>query len=69
MLQGFDAAVLEELFIVSKVELSQGQELSAVVSAATGEKCPRCWNVTELGGNPNHADVCKRCGDVLDQLA
>ena len=69
VLQGFDAAVLEELFIVSKVELSQGQELSAVVSAATGEKCPRCWNVTELGGNPNHADVCKRCGDVLDQLA
>ena len=33
------------------------------------DQCPRCWNHRELGGNANHAEVCKRCGDVLDQLA
>ncbi|MDO4503101.1 MAG: isoleucine--tRNA ligase [Coriobacteriia bacterium] len=68
-LRGFDVAVLEELFIVSTVELTEAEELSATVMAAQGEKCPRCWNITELGGNANHADVCKRCGDALDQLA
>lgn len=68
-LQGYNVAVLEELFIVASVELVQGEELSATVMAATGEKCPRCWNITKLGGNANHADVCQRCGDALDQLA
>ena len=34
----------------------------------TAEKCPRCWNYRELGGNPNHPSVCERCGDVLDAI-
>ena len=64
----FDAAVFEELYIVSGVEFRVADELSVEVKVAEGEKCPRCWNVRELGGNPAHADVCKRCGDVLDAI-
>ena len=43
-------------------------ELSAEVLPADGEKCPRCWNFRALGGNPNHPDVCERCGDALDAI-
>ena len=45
------------------------EEAQVEVSATSEPKCPRCWNHRELGGNANHAEVCKRCGDVLDQLA
>lgn len=40
----------------------------AKLLAAQGEKCPRCWNFRELGGNANHPHVCKRCGDALDAI-
>lgn len=58
--------VYEELFIVSSVTFEEGDALEVSIAVADGEKCPRCWNYRELGGNPNHPQVCKRCGDVLD---
>ena len=64
----FDAAVFEELFIVSGVELVAGDELACEVGPAAGEKCPRCWNYRELGGNSAHPVVCCRCGDALDAI-
>ena len=64
----YDAAVFEELFIVASVSFVEGEELSAEVCKTTAEKCPRCWNYRELGGNPNHPSVCERCGDVLDAI-
>ena len=64
----YDAAVFEELFIVSEVSFAEGEELACAVTPASGEKCPRCWNYRTLGGNPNHPDVCERCGDVLDAI-
>ena len=68
VLEGFGAAVLEELFIVSGVEFVEGPELACEVLHAPGKKCPRCWNYRELGGNANHPHVCSRCGDVLDEI-
>ena len=66
----FDAAVFEELFIVASVTFEEGadDEVSAAVTVAAGEKCPRCWNIRTLGGNPAHPDVCERCGNALDVL-
>ena len=67
-LSAFDASVFEELFIVSGVTFAAGNELACEVKPAEGDKCPRCWNYRELGGNANHADVCQRCGDALDAI-
>lgn len=67
--KAFAPEVFEELFIVSSVSFVEGSEVSVSVAVAEGEKCPRCWNIRELGGNPNYPDVCKRCGDVLDEIA
>ncbi len=64
----YDAAVFEELLIVAKVSFVRGNELAATVSVASGEKCPRCWNIRTLGGNEHHPDVCERCGDALDAI-
>lgn len=68
VLTGFDITMFEELFIVSQVAFILGDEVSVEISRATGEKCPRCWNYRELGGNPRHLHVCQRCGDVLDTI-
>ena len=64
----YGMAVFEELFIVAKVTFVEGDQLSAAISAAEGQKCPRCWNVRELGADPAHADVCERCAAVLAGL-
>lgn len=66
----FDPAVFEELFIVASVAFEEGadDEMSATVTVAAGEKCPRCWNIRELGGDPSHPDVCARCGAALDAI-
>ena len=66
--KGYGMPVFEELFIVASVAFVEGEELSAAISVAEGEKCPRCWNVRDLGGNAAHPDVCERCGNVLDGL-
>ena len=68
VLKAYDPTVFTELFIVSDVVLAEGAELGAKVTVAEGEKCPRCWNITVLGGNEAHPGVCKRCGDVLEEL-
>jgi isoleucyl-tRNA synthetase len=62
-------AALAELFIVATVSLRAGEEFSAVIGVADGEKCPRCWNIRELGNDAAHADVCARCAEVLSTLA
>ena len=65
----FDPSVFEGLFIVASVQFVEGgDEITAAVTVAEGEKCPRCWNIRELGGNPDHPDVCERCGDALDAI-
>ncbi len=59
---------LEELLIVSKVQVVEGDELAAEVSATDLEKCPRCWNHRELLAEGEHAGVCARCAEALEQI-
>lgn len=60
---------LPSFFIVSQVELreSDGAEsATAVVEAARGSKCGRCWNFVEtVGDDPEHPEICGRCVGVL----
>ena len=56
---------LAEAFVCSDVCMHAGEELSCEVLPANGEKCPRCWNWRELGGD----GLCERCHDVVAQLA
>jgi isoleucyl-tRNA synthetase len=62
------AVALAELFIVASVETRAGDEVAVSITAATGEKCPRCWNLRELGTNADHPEVCARCASVLAGL-
>ncbi len=64
----YEEAFFEELFIVSAVTFEKAAELAARVGAATGEKCPRCWNYRELGVSKTHPDVCERCAGVLAEI-
>jgi isoleucyl-tRNA synthetase len=67
---------LEQLFIVSKAAVHtaesipagsiQFKKLAILVSAAEGEKCERCWNVTpEVGMSKAHSTLCRRCAEVV----
>ncbi|MEG0877076.1 MAG: isoleucine--tRNA ligase [Oscillospiraceae bacterium] len=66
---------LAQLFIVSKVEVLEGdggqkgdmEKLGVKAERITGEKCARCWMYTDdIGSHANHADLCARCADILE---
>ncbi len=75
---------LDTLAIVSQLHVSQGMPaegfmlaevkgFGAIVRAADGEKCERCWRVLdEVGQNVTHEALCERCVEavtVYDQAA
>ena len=39
-----------------------------VVEKASGEKCERCWTISEtVGTEEEHSTLCKRCADVVNK--
>ena len=56
---------LPELFIVSAVEVLPVAEAKVEVSKAAGEKCSRCWTVTEAPVVVQDAPLCPRCAAVV----
>jgi isoleucyl-tRNA synthetase len=60
---------LRYIFIVSQVELLEGDELSISVSRAAGEKCERCWNYsTRVGESELYPTACERCVEALEEI-
>ena len=72
-----DAIDFAQLFIVSKFELGGDlseapanslvlEHASVVVEKADGEKCERCWTISEtVGTNEAHPTLCARCAEVV----
>lgn len=59
------ASYLEEIFIVSKVQLAEGP-VNIEVAKFDANKCERCWKVFDkLSQKPEHANVCQRCSEAL----
>lgn len=49
---------LKEFFIVSNVQVEQGDSLQIKVAQAQGDKCVRCWCIDE---NLNSEKLCSKC--------
>jgi isoleucyl-tRNA synthetase len=72
--------MLPAIFIVSQVAVEQIQGLEkglsetfsqtiVQISKAAGEKCSRCWNYfSDLGSDPVHPSLCRRCTGVVKKL-
>jgi isoleucyl-tRNA synthetase len=58
---------LAEFLVVSEAVAQEGgAELSVAVSAAPGEKCPRCWRwQSDIGSDPSQPELCGRCARQL----
>jgi isoleucyl-tRNA synthetase len=52
---------------VAQSEPDNSGDIQIKVSKADGQKCPRCWNIRDLGHDPNHPDLCERCAAVVNQ--
>ena len=61
-----DAAFWAEICITSAAVF--GTENGA--QPAPGQKCERCWRVLpEVGENPKHPSLCRRCCEAVEELA
>ncbi len=66
LLTGDRACDLAEFFIVSEVELAEGEEYAVEILPARGERCDRCWNYrTSTGTHGEHEHLCDRCAEAL----
>ncbi len=62
-------AHLPGLFIVSQVELVEGDELAVKVDLASGVKCERCWKYTQdTGAVAQFPTVCAACGGAVSEM-
>jgi len=60
---------LRYIFIVSQVEVREGDTLKVEIQRADGEKCERCWNYsTRVGEFAKFPTVCERCFESLDKI-
>jgi isoleucyl-tRNA synthetase len=73
------AAYLPGLFIVSQVEIADGntegtapsgiEGLQIQVERAHGKKCERCWNYsTHVGESTDYPTLCERCVAALNEI-
>ena len=64
-----DADKVADLFIVSQVRLTVGDEMKVAVEAAQGAKCGRCWKVLHsVKAVGEHEALCPRCAAVMAKL-
>jgi isoleucyl-tRNA synthetase len=60
---------LRYIFIVSQVEVHEGDTFGVKIEHADGEKCERCWNYsTRVGEFARFPTVCERCNEALLQI-
>ncbi len=60
---------LRYIFIVSQVEVHEGEGFSVKIEPADGEKCERCWNYSiRVGEFEKYPTVCERCVDALSEI-
>jgi isoleucyl-tRNA synthetase len=78
LMAALDGVDLAELAITSGIALVEGEGpadafrldispgVAVVPDSAAGNRCERCWQVTdEVGQDPEHPDLCRRCGDAV----
>jgi isoleucyl-tRNA synthetase len=62
-------AQLRYIFIVSQVEVHEGDALKVEIHKADGTKCDRCWNYSTLVGEfARWPTVCERCNEALVEI-
>ncbi len=60
---------LRYIFIVSQVEVHEGDKFNVEIQKADGEKCERCWNYsTRVGESEKYPTVCERCVAALSEI-
>jgi isoleucyl-tRNA synthetase len=60
---------LRYIFIVSQVEVREGDTVSVEIQKPDGQKCERCWNYsTRVGEFERFPTVCERCNEALIEI-
>jgi isoleucyl-tRNA synthetase len=60
---------LRYIFIVSQVEVREGDAFAVEIKRADGEKCERCWNYSiHVGEFSKYPTVCERCNEALTEI-
>ena len=58
--------LLQEVCIISGIEVKEGTTLEVTVATADGEKCERCWMYsTTVGEDKEHPTICHKCSEAL----
>ena len=63
-------AELEEIFILSELDVQPGEEIAAQVEKTSNVRCERCWrHRPDVGAQAAYPDLCDRCAEACGVLA
>ena len=61
---------LEELFVISDLDVDASENFSLNVTRTPNRRCERCWrHRDDVGANPIHPALCRRCADAVIEAA
>jgi len=59
-------AEVEEFFIISELQLVEGDGIRAALTKSTHQGCARCWRyLPSVGADAAHPDLCDRCAEAV----
>ncbi|MCL1907970.1 MAG: isoleucine--tRNA ligase [Holophagaceae bacterium] len=64
LLQGLGEC-LEDLFVVSGLEMKEGNLMEIGIEPHSGTRCPRCWSHSGGAGSGEDTDLCPRCNQAV----
>lgn len=68
-LDAADRALLAEMTLAAGITVVEGEALAARAEKSDFARCDRCWRyVPDVGADPGHPDLCRRCADVLVRM-
>lgn len=57
---------LDEIFVISDLDLEESASFSVEVSKTPNTRCERCWRYRDdVGCNPAYPALCRRCADAV----
>ena len=61
---------LEEIFILSDLEIISDETASADVTKTSAARCERCWrHRSEVGSSAVHPTLCPRCEQAVTAIS
>ena len=59
--------IIKKIIPVNAFSLKDFPNLGVIIKKANGQKCQRCWKISQEVLSSNNKDLCKRCNEIINK--